>query len=139
MSAESLRAQHTRPRELAAQPAGERRRTTVAAPSAEIRALLDRIGGAVLVHLAAEDQRWAARGRRAGHALPRRDGSRKDLLNRFMKRWTSEAISADVAGFGREASDLLGGLAARTDREERELYPLDAAPDGAIRDALVTR
>ena len=39
-------------------------------------------------------------------------------------KWTGERVAADWPGFGRETVEIFDILAARVEREERELYPL---------------
>src|SRR3546814_9618290 len=39
-------------------------------------------------------------------------------------KWTGERVAADWPAFGRETIALFDILAARVEREERELYPL---------------
>jgi iron-sulfur cluster repair protein YtfE (RIC family) len=136
MSNEGLRAQHTRLRDLATQLSGELRRGDAAARGAEIRALLNRLGGALMVHLAAEDQgfypRMVADKRPEVAAVAARYqtemGPLKDRVEQYMRRWTSETIATELVSFARETTRLLGELAKRMQREEQELYPLDTAP-----------
>ena len=42
----------------------------------------------------------------------------------YDEKWTGERVAADWAGFCRETAAIFDMLAARVEREERELYPL---------------
>lgn len=49
-------------------------------------------------------------------------------LGEHVRKWTSDLIVSDWAGFSRSSTDLVRALTARMDREEAELYPaIDAA------------
>jgi hypothetical protein len=133
MATETLKAHHTKLRDLAGQILSASKQPTLAASAGPVRDLLNRMAGILTVHLACEEQsfypRLLADKRHEVSGIAARFqqemGGIKETFGRHIKQWTSDAITADPTGFARDTSALLTQLGSRMDREERELYPLE--------------
>lgn len=133
MATDLFKTQHQRIRELSDQIRTALKLPDPARAAATARDHLAKMAGTLTVHLAAEDQvlypRLSADKRREVSEVARRFqqemGGLKETFGNHVKRWTSDTVATDQAGFARETLALLGALATRMDREERELYPLD--------------
>jgi hypothetical protein len=98
--------------------------------------LRDRLTAALTAHLNGEDwvlyPRIRASGDPAAAALAdrfvREIGGLSARYQAYLRVWTSSAIAADWSGFQVETGDILAALAARAEREDRELYPLLERP-----------
>jgi hypothetical protein len=108
----------------------------LAADAAEVRRLVARFGGKLLMHAEMEKALYPRLLQHRDEAIRTKAQALYDEVKRvydafgdYAKRWpTAEAISADPAAFVRDTRGVLKMLGKRMMRENTELYPLaDAA------------
>ena len=101
-------------------------------PPTELYLLRRELSSALIRHLKAED--WLLYPRlllspnqvvaRTALSFSEEMGGLAEAYTEYAERWGSYAIQSDWDGYRTETADILGALASRIKREDRELYPL---------------
>jgi hemerythrin-like domain-containing protein len=131
MGVELFRSQHVKLLDLVGQ-LGKQLGPDAGARAAGIKDLLNKLGGVIATHLAAEDNalypRLVADARPQVASVAKRFqqemGGLKQAFADYATRWSRAAIAERASVFVQETQGLIQALASRIEREERELYAL---------------
>ena len=129
----SFRDQHERALAVAGQISAQLNPSTLRADAGDVRRLLSQLVGSIKIHLAMEDQslypELAGCGDPKVSAVARRFqqemGGIKGAFEAYVGKWPSAAaIQQNPEAFIADTKNILGALARRIEKENKELYPL---------------